>query len=45
MSTRDRIANDTLFEYLQTRFRSDIELYEWSKTQSIVRCDEAENIG
>lgn len=45
VSTRDRIANDTLFEYLQTRFRRDIELFEWSKTQSIIRCDEAENIG
>lgn len=37
--TRDRLGNDTLYEYVKRRFRRDIELYEWSKERSIVRCD------
>ena len=35
---RTRLGNDTLLEFLQDRFRRDIELYEWSKSRSIVRC-------
>jgi hypothetical protein len=35
---RERIGNATLYKFLQTRFRRDIELYEWSKAQSIVKC-------
>ena len=37
-SVRERLSNDTLYEFLQHRFRRDIELYQWSKTQSIVQC-------
>jgi len=39
LSVRDRFGNDTLYEYVQTRFRRDIELYEWSKNRSIVLCN------
>jgi hypothetical protein len=35
---RQRIGNATLYKFLQDRFRRDIELYEWSKAQSIVKC-------
>jgi len=35
---RERFGNDTLYEYVRHRFRRDIELYEWSKTRSIVKC-------
>lgn len=38
--TRDRLGNDTLYEYVKRRFRRDIELYEWSKERSIVVCDD-----
>ena len=38
-TVRERLGNDTLYEYLQDRFRRDIALYEWSKTQSVVQCD------
>ena len=37
-SARERFGNDTLYEYVQTRFQRDIELYEWSKKRSIVVC-------
>lgn len=37
-SARDRINNDTLYEFLLHRFRRDIELYEWSKSRSIMIC-------
>ena len=37
-SIPERLKNDTLFEFLRYRFRRDIELYEWSKTKSIVKC-------
>ena len=37
-SVRERINNDTLYDFLQHQFRQDIALYEWSKTQSIVKC-------
>jgi len=40
LSTRERIGNDTLYDFLQDRFRRDIELYEWSKTISILKCRE-----
>ena len=36
---RDRFGNDTLYEHVKRRFRRDIELYEWSKSRSIVVCD------
>ena len=38
VSIRERLNNDTLYEYLKQRFRRDIELYEWSKNRSIVQC-------
>ena len=37
-SIRDRFGNDTLYDYVRTRFQRDIELYEWSKRRSIVVC-------
>jgi hypothetical protein len=39
LTPRERMQNDTLYEYLEDKFRRDIELYEWSKTQSIVQCN------
>ena len=33
---RDRFGNDTLYEHVKRRFRRNIELYEWSKSRSIV---------
>eukprot|EP00547_Thalassionema_nitzschioides_P017004 CAMPEP_0194250828 /NCGR_PEP_ID=MMETSP0158-20130606/24020_1 /TAXON_ID=33649 /ORGANISM="Thalassionema nitzschioides, Strain L26-B" /LENGTH=109 /DNA_ID=CAMNT_0038987763 /DNA_START=720 /DNA_END=1045 /DNA_ORIENTATION=+ len=38
-SIRERFANDTLYEYVKHRFRYDIALYEWAKTQSIIQCN------
>jgi len=38
-TARKRIGNDTLYEYIQERFKYDIELYRWSKSQSIVKCN------
>ena len=37
-SARERIGNDTLYEYLLERNKYDIELYEWSKQKSLVVC-------
>jgi hypothetical protein len=37
-SSRQRIANDTLYEELRQRNKWDIKLYEWAKTQAVVRC-------
>jgi hypothetical protein len=37
-SARERIGNDTLYDYLVERNKNDIELYEWSKTKSLVVC-------
>jgi len=37
-SVRERMNNDTLYNFVWHRFRRDIELYEWSKSQSIVKC-------
>lgn len=37
-TVRERFGNDTLYEYVRHRFRHDIALYEWAKTQSIVKC-------
>lgn len=37
-SARERIANDTLWEYINHKFQLDIELYEWSKTISVLEC-------
>ncbi|KAG7351172.1 hypothetical protein IV203_010532 [Nitzschia inconspicua] len=37
-SVRERIGNDTLYEYLEHHFRRDIELYEYVKSKSILDC-------
>lgn len=37
-SYRERIGHDDVYEYLVHENRLDIELYEWSKTISLVRC-------
>jgi len=39
-TARERINNDTIYEFLLERGQLDIELYEWSKTLSIVNCSE-----
>ena len=38
---RTRLGNDTLLEFLQDRFRRDIELYEWSKKLAVLQCEDA----
>ena len=35
---RDRIHNDSIYEYLRAKNQFDIELYEWSKQKSLVVC-------
>jgi hypothetical protein len=35
---RERIGNETLYEYLQEKFKLDIELYEYAKSKSILDC-------
>lgn len=45
-SARERIANDTLYDFLVKRNKNDIALYEWSKSKSLVVCsggDESNN--
>lgn len=37
-SIQDRIANETLWDFLSHKFRFDIALYEWSKEQSVLKC-------
>jgi hypothetical protein len=39
-AARDRINNATLYEFLMDKFHYDIQLYEWSKSASIVKCDD-----
>lgn len=39
-SAKERINNNTLYEFLQKKFRYDIALYEWSKNMSIVKCSD-----
>lgn len=38
-SNQERIPYPAVYEYLLERNRLDIELYEWTKTISLVRCD------
>jgi hypothetical protein len=38
-SARQRIGNDTLYEFLVKQNKHDIQLYEWSKRKSLVVCD------
>jgi hypothetical protein len=35
---RERLNNDTLYEYLQEKFKLDIELYEYAKSISVLDC-------
>eukprot|EP00977_Amphora_coffeiformis_P029865 scaffold43139_cov199-Amphora_coffeaeformis.AAC.1 len=37
---RDRVPFPEVYDYLEHRNRYDIELYEWSKSLSLVKCDE-----
>lgn len=39
-TAQERINNETLYEFLLDRFHYDIELYEWSKEMSVLRCSE-----
>jgi hypothetical protein len=43
MTARERLANDTLYEFVRRKFRRDIELYEWAKSQSIVDCSKLDD--
>jgi hypothetical protein len=43
-SARERLGNDTLWEFLRERNANDIALYEWSKKRSLVVCDTLENV-
>jgi hypothetical protein len=35
---RERLGNDTLYEYLQEKFNLDIELYKYAQAKSILDC-------
>ena len=37
-TAQERIHNDTVYKFLTDKNKLDIELYEWSKNQSYVRC-------
>ncbi|KAI2500717.1 hypothetical protein MHU86_13745 [Fragilaria crotonensis] len=37
-SARERIQNDTLYDYLLRRNAMDIALYQWAKERSLVKC-------
>ncbi|KAI2498022.1 hypothetical protein MHU86_16459 [Fragilaria crotonensis] len=37
-SARERIHNDSLYDYLLRRNTKDIELYNWAKNRSLVKC-------
>eukprot|EP00550_Attheya_septentrionalis_P011401 CAMPEP_0198306294 /NCGR_PEP_ID=MMETSP1449-20131203/58343_1 /TAXON_ID=420275 /ORGANISM="Attheya septentrionalis, Strain CCMP2084" /LENGTH=132 /DNA_ID=CAMNT_0044008845 /DNA_START=1051 /DNA_END=1449 /DNA_ORIENTATION=+ len=39
-TARERIGNDTLYNFLVERNRQDIDLYEWSKKISLIDCSE-----
>jgi hypothetical protein len=41
-SAQERINNETLYEFLLNKFHYDIQLYEWSKNMSVVRCSDLE---
>jgi hypothetical protein len=40
-AVRDRMKNDTLYNYLLDRNAKDIELYNWAKEQALVKCPRA----
>jgi hypothetical protein len=39
-TARERINNETLYEFLMEKFHYDVALYEWSKNMSVVRCSD-----
>jgi hypothetical protein len=43
-TARERLGNDTLWEFLLERNENDIALYEWSKNRSLVVCDTLEKV-
>ena len=43
-TARERLGNDTLWEFLTERNANDIALYEWSKKRSLVVCDTIEKV-
>ncbi|KAI2498714.1 hypothetical protein MHU86_15781 [Fragilaria crotonensis] len=43
-SARERVNNDTLYDYLVRRNTKDIELYKWAKERSLVKCEENSTI-
>ena len=43
-SARERIHNDTLYEFLLEKFRYDILLYEWGKNISLVDCSDLDKL-
>lgn len=38
LGTKERIGNETLYQYLVERNKLDMELYRWAKTQSLLQC-------
>lgn len=40
---RERLGNDTLYEYLQEKFKLDIELYKYAQSKSILDCSKVKN--
>jgi hypothetical protein len=38
ISARERLNNDTLYEYLEERNAQDIKLYEWARDRTLVKC-------
>jgi hypothetical protein len=45
MSNQERIGHDEIYEYLLKRNQLGIELYEWSKNLSLVRCGDEDTVG
>lgn len=43
-TARERLGNDTLWEFLRERNANDIALYEWSKKRSLVVCDTIDKV-
>lgn len=38
LTAQERIKNETLYDFLLHKFHYDIELYEWSKKKSVMKC-------
>jgi hypothetical protein len=38
-SNKERIPTQELYDYIVEKNKFDLELYEWTKTQSLIKCD------